>query len=40
MDEVLGAAIIVKEGETLFKTPNMPPHLLSTLAEMDQNSAH
>jgi len=41
MDEVLGAAIVVKEGETLFKTPDMAPHLLSaTLAEMDQNSAH
>ena len=40
MDEVLEAAIVVKEGETLFKTPGVSPHLLPTLTGIEQNSAH
>jgi ATP-dependent Lon protease len=40
MDEVLEAAIVLKEGETLFKTAGVPPHLLPELAGIEQNSAH
>ena len=40
MDEVLEAAIVLKEGELLFKTPSVPPHMLPELTGIEQNSAH
>ena len=40
MDEVLEAAIILKEGETLFKSPGVLPHMLPELTGSGQNSAH
>ncbi|HBT96843.1 MAG TPA: endopeptidase La [Desulfobulbaceae bacterium] len=41
MDEVLEAAIVLKEGETLFKTPDVSPHLLPALTtDIEQNAAH
>ena len=40
MDEVLEAAIILKEGDMLFKTPGVPPHLLPELTGIEQNAAH
>jgi len=40
MDEVLEAAIVIKGGEALFKTPSVPPHILPELTGIEQNSAH
>ncbi|MDR0476769.1 MAG: AAA family ATPase, partial [Desulfobulbaceae bacterium] len=40
MDEVLESAIVIKEGETLFKTPSVLPHMLPELTGIEQNSAH
>jgi ATP-dependent Lon protease len=39
VDEVLEAALLLKDGETLFKTPAMP-HILAALADLEQSSTH